>query len=110
MLIPGNLPASEIVRRMAEAARRAGVTIVAGDTKVVERGHGDGLYINTAGVGVVPAGRPRIGPSAARPGDRVLVSGTLGDHGIAVMSVREGLAFETSIESDCAPTMSVSLG
>ncbi|MEZ5285137.1 MAG: hydrogenase expression/formation protein HypE [Vicinamibacterales bacterium] len=92
-----------IVARMAEAARRADVQIVAGDTKVVERGHGDGLYINTAGVGVVPAGLPRIGPDRARAGDRVIVSGTIGDHGIAVMSVREGLEFETVIESDCAP-------
>jgi hydrogenase expression/formation protein HypE len=92
-----------IVQRMAEAARRAGVQIVAGDTKVVEHGHGDGLYINTAGIGVVPAGVPRIGPDRARPGDTVIVSGTIGDHGIAVMSVREGLEFETMIESDCAP-------
>lgn len=91
-----------IVRRMADAARQAGVQVVAGDTKVVERGHGDGLYINTAGVGVVPAGVPRIGPDRARPGDRVIVSGTIGDHGIAVMSVREGLAFETVVCSDCA--------
>jgi hydrogenase expression/formation protein HypE len=91
-----------IVGRMAAAARRAGVIIVAGDTKVVERGRGDGMFINTAGVGVV-ADVPRIGPSGARAGDRVIVSGTIGDHGIAVMSVREGLEFETVIESDCAP-------
>ena len=92
-----------VVQRMAAAARAAGVQIVAGDTKVVERGHGDGLYINTAGVGVVADGQPRLGPDGARPGDRVIVSGTIGDHGIAVMSVREGLEFETVIESDCAP-------
>ena len=91
-----------VVQRMAAAARAAGVQIVAGDTKVVERGHGDGLYINTAGVGVVPDGQPRLAPDGARPGDRVIVSGTIGDHGIAVMSVREGLEFETVIESDCA--------
>ena len=91
-----------VVQRLAAAARAAGVQIVAGDTKVVERGHGDGLYINTAGVGVVPDGQPRLAPDGARPGDRVIVSGTIGDHGIAVMSVREGLEFETVIESDCA--------
>ncbi len=88
---------------MAAAARRAGVQIVAGDTKVVERGHGDGLYINTAGIGLVPADLPRSRPNGRRPGDVVIVSGTIGDHGIAVMSVREWLAFETLIESDCAP-------
>ena len=92
-----------VVQRMAAAARAAGVQIVAGDTKVVERGHGDGLYINSAGVGVIADGQPRLGPDGARPGDRVIVSGTIGDHGIAVMSVREGLEFETVIESDCAP-------
>lgn len=92
-----------VVQRMSAAARAAGVQIVAGDTKVVERGHGDGLYINTSGVGVVPEGQTRLGPDCARPGDRVIVSGTIGDHGIAVMSVREGLEFETVVESDCAP-------
>ncbi len=92
-----------VVARMAAAARRAGVQIIAGDTKVVERGHGDGLYITTAGLGFVPAQLPRISPEQARPGDAVIVSGTIGDHGIAVMSVRESLAFETLIESDCAP-------
>jgi len=91
-----------IVARMAAAARLAGVQIIAGDTKVVERGHGDGLYITTAGIGLVPAGVPRIAPDQARPGDKVLLSGTIGDHGIAVMSVRESLAFETLVESDCA--------
>ena len=90
-----------IVEAMAEAARTAGVRIVTGDTKVVERGHGDGCYINTAGVGVV---RPGInaGPGRAQPGDIVLVSGTIGDHGMAIMSVREGLEFESQIRSDCA--------
>lgn len=91
-----------IVERMAEAARDAGVRIATGDTKVVERGHGHGCYITTAGVGVVPAGL-QIGPDRARPGDVVIVSGTIGDHGMAVMSVREGLQFETAIESDSAP-------
>ncbi len=90
-----------IVRAMAEAAQTAGVRIVTGDTKVVERGHGDGCYINTAGVGVL---RPDIsvGPQRAKPGDVVLVSGTMGDHGMAIMSVREGLEFESQIRSDCA--------
>ena len=91
-----------IVERMAAAAREAGVRIATGDTKVVERGHGHGCYITSAGVGVVPDGL-HIGPDRARPGDVVIVSGTLGDHGMAVMSVREGLQFETVIESDSAP-------
>ncbi len=92
---------AHVVERMAEAARSAGVQIVAGDTKVVEKGHGDGLFINTAGVGVVPPDLI-LGPSRARPGDKVIISGTLGDHGVAVMSVRAGLQFETTIQSDCA--------
>ena len=89
------------VDAMARAAVSAGVQIVTGDTKVVERGHGDGCYISTAGVGVLRAG-VQAGPHRARPGDAVLVSGTLGDHGMAVMSVREGLEFESPIRSDCA--------
>jgi hydrogenase expression/formation protein HypE len=92
----------EIVARMAEAARVAGVQIVTGDTKVVERGHGDGVYINTSGIGIVPDG-VNIGPALARPGDVIIVSGTIGDHGMAIMSVREGLEFDTIIRSDCAP-------
>jgi hydrogenase expression/formation protein HypE len=91
-----------VVRSMAEAAREAGVQVVAGDTKVVERGHGDGVYINTAGVGVVREG-VAVGPDRARPGDVILVSGALGDHGIAVLSKREGLTFETELLSDSAP-------
>ena len=91
-----------IVERMGAAARAASVQIVAGDTKVVERGHGDGVYINTSGIGVIPPG-VQITPERARPGDVVLVSGTLGDHGMAILSVREGLEFETVIQSDCAP-------
>lgn len=91
----------QIADRMGAAAAAAGVTIVTGDTKVVERGHGDGCYINTAGIGVVRAGI-ELRPSAARPGDVVLVSGTMGDHGMAVMSVREGLEFEAPIASDTA--------
>jgi hydrogenase expression/formation protein HypE len=90
-----------IVARMAAAAARAGVGIVTGDTKVVERGRGDGLTITTAGIGVVPPGLA-LGPDSVRPGDVVLASGTLGDHGMAIMSVREGLEFEAAIESDSA--------
>jgi hydrogenase expression/formation protein HypE len=90
-----------IVESMAKAAATAGVQIVTGDTKVVERGHGDGCYINTAGIGVLRAGI-QVGPDRARPGDAVLVSGTIGDHGMAIMSVREGLEFESQIRSDCA--------
>lgn len=90
------------VRSMAEAAHEAGVRIVAGDTKVVERGGADGLFINTAGVGLVPPG-VSIRASAARPGDVILVSGAVGDHGLTIMTQREGLAFESTLESDCAP-------
>jgi hydrogenase expression/formation protein HypE len=90
---------AEIVKSMAKAAREAGVAIVTGDTKVVERGKGDGIFINTAGVGVVPDGIDVCG-DRARPGDIVLVSGTLGDHGVAVMSKRENLSFSTEILSD----------
>jgi hydrogenase expression/formation protein HypE len=91
-----------VVDRMAAAARHAGVQVVAGDTKVVERGHGDGCYITTSGIGSIPDG-VNIGPDRTRPGDVVIVSGSVGDHGMAVMSVREGLEFETAIESDTAP-------
>ncbi|MBN1193239.1 MAG: hydrogenase expression/formation protein HypE [Coriobacteriia bacterium] len=91
-----------ILVSMRDAAAEAGVRIVTGDTKVVERGHGDGCYINTAGVGVLPEGLDLSG-SHCRPGDVVLLSGTLGDHGIAVMSTREGLSFSTDILTDAAP-------
>lgn len=87
---------------MGAAARKAGVAIITGDTKVVEKGRGDGCYINTAGIGVVPEG-VEIAPTRAQPGDVVIVSGTLGDHGMAIMSVREGLEFEAEIKSDSAP-------
>jgi hydrogenase expression/formation protein HypE len=90
-----------IVEAMAAAAATAGVQIVTGDTKVVERGHGDGCYICTAGIGVLRAGI-QVGPHRAQPGDAILVSGTIGDHGMAIMSVREGLEFESRIRSDCA--------
>lgn len=91
-----------IATAMASAAKRAGVELVTGDTKVVDRGHGDGVYINTTGVGVVPDG-VEIGPWRALPGDRVIVSGTIGDHGMAIMSKREGLEFDAEIASDTAP-------
>ena len=86
---------------MSEAARRAGVQLITGDTKVVDRGHGDGIYINTSGIGLFNG--VEIGPERAQPGDAVLLSGTIGDHGMAVMSVREGLEFEAPICSDTAP-------
>ncbi len=90
-----------IVDSMARAAREAGVPIVTGDTKVVEQGKGDGVFITTTGVGVVAAGID-IGGANARPGDVLLLSGTIGDHGVAVLSKRESLDFETTIESDTA--------
>jgi hydrogenase expression/formation protein HypE len=92
---------AHIVDDMAKAASAAGVQIVTGDTKVVEKGHGDGCFVNTAGVGLVS--RPeQIGPACAKPGDVVILSGTIGDHGMAIMSVREGLEFQTTIRSDTA--------
>lgn len=91
-----------VVNSMAEAARTAGVPIVTGDTKVVDRGKGDGIFINTAGVGVVPAG-VRVLPTSIQPDDAILVSGHLGSHGVAVLSVREGLTFDGKVESDSAP-------
>jgi len=107
MVLEEGLPVAELQRviaSMRSAAAECGVTIVTGDTKVVDRGKGDGIFINTAGIGLVPEG-VQIGPRAVRPGDAVLVSGDLGRHGIAVMSVREGLDFETPIESDCASVL-----
>ncbi len=90
-----------VVGAMGRAARAAGVQLVTGDTKVVERGKADGIFINTTGIGVCRADFAP-GPSRARPGDAVIVSGPLGRHGIAIMSVREGLAFEAAVESDSA--------
>ncbi len=90
-----------IVDSMAAAAAKAGVSLITGDTKVVDKGHGDGVYINTSGIGIIPAGLA-IGPNQARPGDVVILSGTIGDHGMAIMSVREGLAFDSPIVSDTA--------
>ena len=91
-----------IVKSIKKAAEEAGVSIIAGDTKVVDRGQADKLFITTAGVGVVPPGVDISGANA-RDGDNVLLSGTIGDHGIAIMSQREGLKFSMTLESDCAP-------
>ena len=91
-----------VVVAMAAMARTAGVCIVAGDTKVVDRGAADGLFINTAGVGVVPPGVD-LSPAHLRPGDVLLVNGTVGDHGLAVMLQREGMAFGSALQSDTAP-------
>ncbi|MCU0261920.1 MAG: hydrogenase expression/formation protein HypE [Ilumatobacteraceae bacterium] len=91
-----------VATAMGRAAERASVRLVTGDTKVVERARGDGMYVNTAGIGVVPDG-VEIAPHRARPGDVVIVSGEIGLHGIAVLSVREGLEFGTDIASDTAP-------
>jgi hydrogenase expression/formation protein HypE len=95
-----------VVASMGEAAAACGVELVTGDTKVVDRGKGDGLFINTTGLGLVENDLS-LHPRAVRPGDAVLVSGDVGRHGIAVLSVREGLAFETPVESDCAPLTSL---
>lgn len=92
----------KIVRSMKAAADEAGVTIVTGDTKVVERGKGDGLYITTSGVGVIETPLT-ISPTSLREGDAVILSGDLGRHGMAIMATRAGLSFESDIESDCAP-------
>ncbi|KAB7738984.1 hydrogenase expression/formation protein HypE [Parvibaculum sedimenti] len=94
-----------VVASMEDAARRASVSFVTGDTKVVDRGKGDALFINTAGVGTVRA-KSLVGPAAVKPGDVLILSGDLGRHGIAIMAAREGLAFETAIASDCAPLWS----
>lgn len=92
----------EIVQSMQRAADAVGVPVVTGDTKVVDCGKGDGVYINTTGIGLVPPGVV-ISPTRAQPGDVVLISGAIAVHGIAVLSVREGLAFETTLASDSAP-------
>ena len=91
-----------VVHSMKLAADQIGVQVVTGDTKVVDKGKGDGLFINTAGIGVVPAGIS-INPGRVQPGDLVLLSGDIGRHGIAIMAEREGLEFESTIESDSAP-------
>jgi hydrogenase expression/formation protein HypE len=92
----------KLLTSMAEAAREAGVQVVAADTKVVERGKADRIFINTAGVGIIAPGVDIAGQNA-KPGDFVLINGPVGDHGIAVLSTREGLSFQTEIQSDSAP-------
>ena len=92
----------ELTAAFAAACEQANVQVVTGDTKVVNKGHGDGLYINTTGIGLISP-EVAIAPGNARPGDAVILSGTVGDHGMAIMSVREGLEFETQIVSDTAP-------
>src|SRR5262249_39789300 len=98
----------KVVSAMQAAARNAGVEIITGDTKVVDKGKGDGLFINTAGVGVLEHDL-KIAPQNVQPGDVVLVNGDLGRHGMAIMAVREGLEFESSIQSDSAPLAGVVL-
>jgi hydrogenase expression/formation protein HypE len=104
-ILEEGLPLSDL-RRLTESMRlacdEAAVTLVAGDTKVVDRGKGDQVFITTSAVGLVPPGR-NLSIRNARPGDQVLISGTIGDHGVAILSAREGLEFETTLESDCAP-------
>ena len=104
LILEAGLPLRElarIIKSMAEAANAAGVPVVTGDTKVVEKGKGDGIFITTTGIGVVPAG-VNISGDRAKPGDAILLSGSIGDHGIAIMSSRENLEFETEIRSDSA--------
>lgn len=104
-IIEEGLPLSDLERiviSMAETARQAGLQIVTGDTKVVDRGSADKVFINTAGVGVVPPG-VTIGSGQARPGDLILLNGTIGDHGMTIMTQREGLQFDSPLVSDCAP-------
>ncbi|WP_444900760.1 hydrogenase expression/formation protein HypE [Microbulbifer sp. VAAC004] len=105
LILEEGLPFNTLIRvlqSMAAAAEETGVKLVTGDTKVVERGKGDGIYINTSGVGSLLSNHP-IDPSYIRPGDRILLSGDIGRHGITVMASREGLEFETALTSDCAP-------
>lgn len=105
MILEEGLPMEELWRvaqSLQRAAAAVGVPIVTGDTKVVDRGKGDGLYLSTAGIGLIPAGVV-IGPERATPGDVIILSGEIGSHGVAILSVREGLAFETELQSDSAP-------
>jgi hydrogenase expression/formation protein HypE len=92
----------KIVSSMQQAAQNAGVQIITGDTKVVDKGKGDGLFINTAGIGILEHSL-KIAPQSVQPGDAILVNGDVGRHGMAIMAVREGLSFESAIESDSAP-------
>ncbi len=103
MIIEEGLPMETLVRivsSMKRAAEQAGVQLVTGDTKVVDRGKGDGIFINTSGIGLIEHERS-IAPASVQPRDKILLSGDIGRHGIAIMAVREGLEFESTIESDC---------
>lgn len=99
---------TRIVRSMQSAAAAAGVQIITGDTKVVDRNKGDGIYINTAGVGIIEHDQ-LISPKNVQPGDVIVINGDIGRHGIAIMAQREGLSFQTAIESDCAPLADLAL-
>ncbi|WP_279286974.1 hydrogenase expression/formation protein HypE [Heliobacterium chlorum] len=104
-ILEEGLPINEleqVVHSLAQAAEAAGVAVVAGDTKVVEKGHGDGIYINSTGIGVLPVGRD-FGYHRIAPGDIILINGFVGDHGLAILSKRAGLTFDTPVQSDCAP-------
>jgi hydrogenase expression/formation protein HypE len=105
MIIEEGFPVDDLERiasSINKAAREAGVTVVTGDTKVVDRGKADGIFINTAGIGVVPEGVSLSSDSAVE-GDKVIVSGTIGDHGLAILSMREGIDFGSDLQSDAAP-------
>jgi hydrogenase expression/formation protein HypE len=97
---------ARVVASMARACEKAGVRLVTGDTKVVERGGADGLFVTTSGIGLIPDG-VHVGPDRARPGDRVIVTGPVGSHGVAVMSRRAGIEFDADVESDSAPLTEV---
>lgn len=108
LILEEGLPIHEleqIIQSVAETAAEAGVAIICGDTKVVERGSADRVFINTTGVGYITD--RLVGPDQIRPGDEILISGTMGDHGIAILSEREGLEFQTPVVSDCAPLNSL---
>ncbi|OFZ78965.1 MAG: hydrogenase expression/formation protein HypE [Bdellovibrionales bacterium RIFOXYD1_FULL_53_11] len=115
MIIEEGFPVETLERiaaSMAASARAAGVSIAAGDTKVVEKGAADGIFINTSGIGVFDGeamGRAPRGLSSIRPGDAVITSGTIGDHGIAIYAGREGINFETDLKSDCAPVTALTM-
>jgi hydrogenase expression/formation protein HypE len=105
MILEEGLPMGDlwrVVQSMKQACEQVGVSIVTGDTKVVDKGKGDGVFINTTGIGVIAPG-VNVSPRRAAPGDVVLINGEIAAHGIAIMSLREGLAFETALQSDCAP-------
>lgn len=105
-ILEEGFPLSElkkIVQSMAETAKKCNVSIVAGDTKVVEKGKGDGVFITTTGIGIVTNDLIQIHPARACPGDQILINGTIGDHGIAIMSKRENLSFQTDLQSDVTP-------